>query len=65
MNRDEVLELAKDVSGKKPGDPAFLGALQDATTTLWNELSTEDQEDYEKAAGEWSKNAPPKHIQSR
>jgi hypothetical protein len=65
LNRDEVLKLAKEVSGTEPGHPGFLGALQDATTTLWSELSPEDQEDYVQAAKEWSENAPPKHIQSR
>jgi hypothetical protein len=53
------------VSGKEPGHPLFLGALQDATTTLWNELDAEGQEDYVKAAKEWSQDAPPKPIQSR
>jgi hypothetical protein len=65
LNRDDILELAKYVSGTEPGHPAFLGALQDATTTLWNELSPEAQEDYVQAAKEWSEDTPPKQIQSR
>ncbi|KAH8982338.1 hypothetical protein EDB86DRAFT_3086166 [Lactarius hatsudake] len=65
LHRDEVLELAKDVSGTEPGHSGFLGALQDATTALWNELSAEDQEEYVNAAKEWSEKTPPKHIQSR
>ncbi|KAH9069394.1 hypothetical protein EDB83DRAFT_2314420 [Lactarius deliciosus] len=65
LHRDEVLELAKEESGTEPGHSAFLGALQDATTTLWNELSVEDQEEYVNAAKEWSEKTPPKHIQSR
>ncbi|KAH9017597.1 hypothetical protein EDB84DRAFT_1276507, partial [Lactarius hengduanensis] len=65
LNRDEVLKHAKETFGIKPGDPAFLGALQDATTTLWTELSPEVQEDYVKAAKEWSEETPPKDVQSR
>lgn len=65
LNRDEVLTLAKDVSGAEPGDPGFLGALQDATTTLWNALDPLSQNDYVEAAKEWSEVSPPKHIQSR
>jgi len=65
LNRDEVLELAKVVSGKEPGHRSFLGALQDATTTLWNDLSPDVQDDYVRAAIEWSETTPPKHIQSR
>ncbi|KAH9009281.1 hypothetical protein EDB84DRAFT_1571316 [Lactarius hengduanensis] len=65
LHRDEVLECAKEDSGKEPGDRAFLGALQDATTALWNAVSPEDQEEYVDAANEWSENTPPKHIQSR
>ncbi|KAH9038255.1 hypothetical protein EDB85DRAFT_1888104 [Lactarius pseudohatsudake] len=65
LHHDEVLERAKEDSGKEPGDRAFLGALQDATTALWNAVSPEDQEEYVDAANEWSENTPPKHIQSR
>jgi hypothetical protein len=64
LNRDEVLKLA-NVSGIEPGDPDFLGALQNATTTLWNKLSPGDQDDYAQAAKEWSEDTPPRHIQSR
>ncbi|KAI9431026.1 hypothetical protein H4582DRAFT_2085700 [Lactarius indigo] len=60
-----VLRLAKETSGTEPGSPAFLGALQDATTALWNELSIEDQEEYQESAREWSEKTPPKNIQSR
>ena len=59
------MSLAKDVSGKEAGDLAFLGALQVATTTLWEVLSALDKEDYLGAAKEWSEDALPKHIQSR
>ena len=65
MNRDEVLKLAKEVSGSEPGHPGFLGALQDATTSLWDALSSEVQDDYVQAAKEWSADTPPRHIQSR
>ena len=65
LNRDEVLELAKVVSGKKPGHRSFLGALQDATTTLWNDLSPDVQDDYVQAAMEWSNTVPPKDVQRR
>ncbi|KAH9037487.1 hypothetical protein EDB85DRAFT_1888399 [Lactarius pseudohatsudake] len=65
LNRDEVLDHVKKTSGIEPGDPAFLGVLQDATTTLWKELSPMDQQDYVKAAREWSEETPPKRVQSR
>jgi hypothetical protein len=57
--------LATDLSGKEPGKPGFLGALQDATTVLLDELSAEDQEEYAEAAAEWLAQALPPHIQSR
>ncbi|KAN0140679.1 hypothetical protein V8E53_001506 [Lactarius tabidus] len=65
LNRDEVSDLAKTQSGLMPGHPQFLGALQNATTTLWNDLDDELQEEYMQAAKDWSTEAPPKHIQSR
>ncbi|KAH9018652.1 hypothetical protein EDB85DRAFT_1897084 [Lactarius pseudohatsudake] len=65
LNRDEVLDHVKKTSGIEPGDPAFLGVLQDATTTLWKELSPMDQQDYVKAAREWSEETPLKRVQSR
>ncbi|KAF8270246.1 hypothetical protein EI94DRAFT_1698918 [Lactarius quietus] len=65
LNRDEVLELARETSGMDLGAPGFLGALQDATTVLWNTLDADDQEDYAQAAKEWSQDAPPTHVQSR
>ena len=51
--------------GLEPGEPAFLGALQNATTTLWKQLLLSDQADYAGAAKEWSNDSPPAHIQSR
>jgi len=65
LNREEVLELARQESGLVPGHPQFLGALQRATTSLWDALSPEDVADYVKAAKEWSAESPPSHIQSR
>jgi hypothetical protein len=65
LNRDEVLKLAKEVSGAEAGEPGFLGALQDATTVLWNALDADDKEDYIQAAKEWSEKTPPRGIQSR
>jgi hypothetical protein len=65
LNRDEIIELAKETSGLIPGHPQFLGALQNATTALWNALAPDDRDDYCKAAKEWSDDTPPKHIQSR
>ena len=56
---------ATEMSGKEPGQPGFLGALQDATTVLLNELSPEDLEEYAQAAKEWSTESPPPHVQSR
>ncbi|KAH9007820.1 hypothetical protein EDB85DRAFT_2165197 [Lactarius pseudohatsudake] len=64
LNRDEVLDHVKKTSGIELGDPAFLGVLQDATTTLWKELSPMDQQDYVKAAREWSEETPPKMASS-
>jgi hypothetical protein len=42
--------LVTDLSGKEPGKPGFLGALQDATTVLLDKLSAEDREEYAEAA---------------
>lgn len=53
------------MSGTEPGHPAFLGALQDATSAMWDDLPDGVQDDYLKAAKKWSEDAPPKHIQSR
>ncbi|KAF8269100.1 hypothetical protein EI94DRAFT_1799598 [Lactarius quietus] len=63
--KDDIMTLAQDISGGAPGSQAFLGALQDATTQFWNELSVEEIEMYEETAREWSENGPPDHIQSR
>jgi hypothetical protein len=65
LHRDEIMERTKDVSGLEAGHPKYLGALQDATTFLWKDLSTKDREEYVKAAKEWSTKTPPKDIQSR
>lgn len=65
MNREEILAHAIETSGLEPGALAFLGALQDATTTLWKTTAMADQDDYVEAAKEWSEKSPPPHIQSR
>jgi hypothetical protein len=65
LNRDEIMVLATDVSGKEPGEPGFLGALQDATTSLLDDLTPEDRQEYADAAVEWTAETPPPHIQSR
>jgi hypothetical protein len=57
--------LAQQVSGGVPGSQAFLGALQDATTSLWSNLSSEEQDQYAELAKEWSEDRPPKDIQSK
>jgi hypothetical protein len=57
--------LATEMSGKEPGQPGFLGALQDATTSLLNNLSPEDLEEYAQEARDWTTKSPPPHIQSR
>jgi hypothetical protein len=59
------MELATETSGKQPGQPGFLGDLQDVTTTLLNDLPPKDLEEYAQAAKEWSKESPPPHVQSR
>ncbi|KAN0139732.1 hypothetical protein V8E53_002394 [Lactarius tabidus] len=64
LNQDKVSDLVKMQSGLMPGHPQFLGALQNATTTLWNDLDNDLQEEYMQAAKDWSTEAPPKHIQS-
>ena len=65
LNREEILALAIETSDLEPGAPAFLGALQDATTTLWKNTTKADKDDYVHAAKEWSEKSPPPHIQSR
>jgi hypothetical protein len=59
------MELAQQISGDVPGSQAFLGSLQDATTELWQRLSSDEQEEYAETAKDWSENAPPNHIQAR
>ncbi|KAF8261097.1 hypothetical protein EI94DRAFT_1705813 [Lactarius quietus] len=63
--KDDIMKLAQDVSEGAPGSQAFLGALQDATTQFWNELSIGEIEMYEEIVREWSENGPPDHIQLR
>ena len=63
--KEVIMAHAQDISGGAPGSQAFLGALQDATTHFWNDLSTDDVEMYEDMVRDWSENAPPHHIQSR
>jgi hypothetical protein len=60
-----VSDLVDQQSDLMPGHPQYLGALQNATTTLWNGLEDNVKEDYIQAAKEWTTEAPPKHIQSR
>jgi hypothetical protein len=60
-----ITDRAKEVSGHAPGSQEFFGALQDATTHFWRELSEEDIDIYEGTAAEWSYIAPPRHIQAR
>ncbi|KAH8984884.1 hypothetical protein EDB86DRAFT_2833346 [Lactarius hatsudake] len=64
-NKEEVMELAKKMSGGIPGSQAFLGALQDAMTSLWRELSSEGQEPYVEIAKEWSEDKPPRDVQAK
>lgn len=45
---------AMEMSEKPLGQPWFLGAPQDATTTLLNELSPENIEKYAQVAKDWS-----------
>jgi hypothetical protein len=52
-------------SGLNPGHPKFLGALQHAKATLWNNLADDVQDDYDEAAKDWTAETPPSHIQSR
>ena len=53
--------------GAPPGSQAFLGSLQDATTKLWNELSTAEQQIYiyVNLSKKWSDQFPPPDIQAR
>jgi hypothetical protein len=59
------MELTQQMSGGTPGSQAFLGALQDATTSLWKKLPSEEQERYADIAKEWSEDSPPKDIQAK
>jgi hypothetical protein len=54
-----------DESGYRPGNPEFLGCLQDAITSLWSILSTTDQQKYAALAKQWSEEAPPKEVQCK
>jgi hypothetical protein len=64
-NKAEIMQLAQKMSGGVPGSQAFLGALQDATTTLWKELPSEEQEQHAEIAKEWSEDRPPRDIQAK
>jgi hypothetical protein len=57
--------MATDISNIELGELGFLGALQNATTILLDDLSPEDHEEYAQVAVEWSTEALPPHIQSR
>ncbi|KAH9014735.1 hypothetical protein EDB84DRAFT_1568013 [Lactarius hengduanensis] len=63
--KEEITKLAQRMSGGNPGSQAFLGALQDATTSLWKKLSIEEQEPYAEIAKEWSEDRPPRDIQAK
>jgi len=63
--RDDIGRLAQEMSGAAPGSQAYLGALQNATTHFWKDLSEEEQDEYEDMARDWSENGPPSHIQTR
>lgn len=65
LHRDEIIVKATELSGKQPGQPGFLGALQDATTYLLNDLSPEDLDEYVQAARDWSEESPPRNVQAR
>lgn len=64
-NKAKVTDLTQKVSRGVPGSNAFLGALQDATTTLWKKISSDEQARYAGIAKEWSDNRPPKDIQAK
>jgi hypothetical protein len=65
LHHDKIMIMATDISNIGPGELGFLGALQNATTILLNDLSPEDQGEYTQAAVEWLLEALPPHIQSR
>ena len=64
-NKVDITKLTQQMSGGVPGSQAFLGALQDATTSLWKKLSSEEQDQYAIIAKEWSNDRPPKDIQAK
>ncbi|KAH9043472.1 hypothetical protein EDB83DRAFT_2227854, partial [Lactarius deliciosus] len=64
-NKEDITQLAQKLSGALPGSEAFLGALQDATTSLWKKLSIEEQEPYAEIAKEWSEDRPQRDIQAK
>ncbi|KAH9074355.1 hypothetical protein EDB83DRAFT_2516178 [Lactarius deliciosus] len=64
-NKEEITQLTQKLSGGLPGSEAFLGALQDATTSLWKKLSIEEQEPYAEIAKEWSEDRPLRDIQAK
>lgn len=59
------MKLTRKVSGGVPGSKAFLGALQDAITTMWKALSSDEQARYVEMAKKWSKDKPPKDVQAK
>lgn len=61
----DVTALAQDWSGGAPGSQEFMGALQKATTSLWNEVSPEEKERYAEMAKDWTRNGPPRFIQAK
>jgi hypothetical protein len=63
--KEDIGKLAQEMSGAAPGSQGYIGALQDATTHFWKELSDQEKEEYEELARDWSENAPPNHIQAR
>ncbi|KAH9009802.1 hypothetical protein EDB85DRAFT_1902737 [Lactarius pseudohatsudake] len=58
LNRDEVLDHNREILHSWE-------FFKTQPTTLWKELSPMDQQDYVKAAREWSEETPPKRVQSR
>ncbi|KAH8986674.1 hypothetical protein EDB86DRAFT_2832630 [Lactarius hatsudake] len=64
-NKEGITQLVQKLSGALPGSEAFLGALQDATTSLWKKLSIEEQEPYVEIAKEGSEDRPPRDIQAK
>jgi hypothetical protein len=64
-NKKDIMEPMEQISESVPRSPAFLSALQDATTTLWKELLDEDKDINADHAKEWSENKPSADIQAK